>query len=200
VCAGVQDTVKGNLATMTSSTLAFSLGEYLGRALQSAGQPVATERDQLPGARINLLLKASHALLADCLGHVLEPHGLSLGAYLILLALHDRPDWVASPSSLAPLVAETRTNTTRICDRLTRKGLIRRHGNAVDRRRVDMTLTEAGEALIASLVPTIPEVIEEVYSIFTCEERASLECLLDRLSRKLTDTRLSAGSGWLSGE
>jgi MarR family transcriptional repressor of emrRAB len=168
-------------------------------AMSSGGSPSASARPRNPfglpesephaGARINLLLKSSYAAWVECIGRALHPHGLTHSAYVTLLAMHSRPHWVANPSLLAGVIAETRTNTTRICDRLTRQGLIRRVGSTSDRRRVDLTLTEAGEALVAAVVPQIDRLLDETFAIFSADERATLERMLERLNDGLTTSR-----------
>ena len=173
--------------SMTSSmpTESPTVSSYtLARTLSQARAP---EGDSHPGARINRLLKLSHALWGACINHALEQHGLTHSAYVTLLVMHSRPDWVPNPSLLAAAIAETPTNTTRICDRLTRRGLIRRVGSTSDRRRVDLTLTEAGEALAAAVVPLIHHLLDEAISILASEEQASLEWMLERLSRGLME-------------
>ena len=173
--------------SMTSSKPTDSPGASAYTVARTIGQLRVSEGDSHPGARINLLLKLSHALWAGCISRALEPHGLTHSAYVTLLAMHGRPDWVQSPSLLAAAIAETRTNTTRICDRLTRRGLIRRVGSTSDRRRVDLTLTDAGEALVAAVSPLVDRLLGEAISILTSEEQASLERLLERLSRGLME-------------
>ena len=158
-----------------------------GTVARTLGQPRGPEGESHPGARINLLLKLSHALWVGCINHALEPHGLTHSAYVTLLVMHSRPDWVPNPSLLATAIAETPANTTRICDRLTRRGLIRRVGSMSDRRRVDLTLTDAGEALAAAVTPLIDHMLHEAISILTREERSSLERMLERLSRALME-------------
>ena len=163
--------------------------------LESTAGATARMRDDVrvpevhphPGARINFLLKANYALWTESIGRALQPHGLSHGAYVMLLAMHSRPEWVASPSLLSGVIAETRTNTTRICDRLTRRGLVRRVGSTIDRRRVEVTLTAAGEALIATVEPRIDALLDRAYSIFTDAERATLESMLERLGHQMAD-------------
>ena len=170
---------------MTSSMPTVSPGASSHAITRTAGQERAPEGDAHPGARISLLLKLSRALWVSCVNRALEPHGLTPSAYVTLLAMHRRPTWVPNPSLLAVAIAETRTNTTRICDRLTERGLIRRVGSTSDRRRVELTLTDAGEALVAAVEPVIDRLLNEVVSILTSEEQASLERMLERLSQGL---------------
>jgi len=178
--------------SMMSSTSASSSGGSLSSGARPRNPFGIPESEPHAGARINLLLKSSYAAWVECIGRALHPHGLTHSAYVTLLAMHSRPHWVANPSLLAGVIAETRTNTTRICDRLTRQGLIRRVGSTSDRRRVDLTLTEAGETLVTVVVPQIDRLLDETFAIFTADERASLEHMLTRLNSALTVTRRRA--------
>jgi DNA-binding MarR family transcriptional regulator len=169
-----------SMPTGSSAAASYTLARTLGQARAPQG-------DSHPGARIDLLLKLSHGLWGACIHHALEQHGLTHSDYVTLLVMHTRPDWVPNPSLLAAAIAETPTNTTRICDRLTRRGLIRRVGSTSDRRRVDLTLTDAGEALAAAVAPLMDHLLDEAISILTSEEQASLERMLERLSRGLME-------------
>ena len=172
---------------MMSTMPAVLLESTAGRSPRMRGETCVPECDPHPGARINFLLKSNYALWTESISRALQPHGLTHSAYVMLLAMHIRPDWVASPSSLSGVIAETRTNTTRICDRLTRRGLVRRIGSKIDRRRVEVTLTPAGEALIAAVEPVIDDLLDRAYSIFTEVERAMLEAMLERLGQQMAE-------------
>jgi DNA-binding MarR family transcriptional regulator len=63
---------------------------------------------------------------------------------LIVLAAH-------GPQGLGPLadsLAVNASTATRMCDRLVRKGLVRRRTSSTDRREVRLGLTEKGRALV----------------------------------------------------
>ena len=168
------------MSTMTSMRQALSVRS----SSDLAGSPSrdrAPECAHHPGARINLLLKSSYLAWVEVISRLLAPHALTHSDYVTLLAMHRRPGWVANPSLLAAVTAETRANTTRICDRLTRQGLIRRVGSARDRRKVDLTLTESGTGLVEVLEPQVDRLLDSAFSIFSSEERLQLESMLQRL-------------------
>lgn len=99
---------------------------------------------------IDALLLAGRAMvalagrtLADVDGEVT----LTQSRTLIVLASRgpQRITDIAADLGVAPSTA------TRMCDRLARKGLIRRHRTTADRREVRMSLTRAGEELVHRL-------------------------------------------------
>jgi DNA-binding MarR family transcriptional regulator len=60
----------------------------------------------------------------------------------------------AGPQGMAELAAALAVNpstATRLCDRLVRKGLVRRHRQAGDRRLVRIALTAPGRDLVAEV-------------------------------------------------
>jgi len=95
---------------------------------------------------------------------------VTLPQYRALVVLASR-----GPQRVVDISTELGVNSstgTRMCDRLVRKGLVRRERSAVDRREVRLTLTPAGEYLVEEvtrlrraelvrIVETVPEVWHE---------------------------------------
>lgn len=91
---------------------------------------------------------------------------VTLSQYRMLVVLASRgPQGVAS---LADALAVTPPTASRLCERLVRKGLVRRRTDRNDRRQVRVALTEPGRSLvdvvtqrrrteIASLLRSVPE-------------------------------------------
>ncbi len=101
-----------------------------------------------------------------------------------------------SPSKIAEGTVRDRTTSTRLIDRLERKGIVRRVSDESDRRRVIVELTERGESLREILVPIAKKYIGEATGDIDPEHlRISLETVrkisrrLDMLAKK---TRTSA--------
>lgn len=96
---------------------------------------------------VDALLAASRALVgiaARSLADV-DPE-VTLPQYRTLVVLAAR-----GPQRVADIAAELHVSPstgTRMCDRLVRKGLIRRHRSSSDRRVVQHTLSPAGRALV----------------------------------------------------
>jgi DNA-binding MarR family transcriptional regulator len=72
---------------------------------------------------------------------------------------------------------------TRVVDRLERQGLVLRARNDLDRRVVNLALTEAGRNIAARIAEIVPVVLNRRLSGFTPLESAALS----RLLRKLLD-------------
>ena len=90
------------------------------------------------------VLRLCHLHMVDALNAALQYSNISINQYLVLRSLRARPSLQASPSELARENGETASNTTRICDTLVMNHWARRVRSAGDRRRVDVSLTDAG--------------------------------------------------------
>jgi DNA-binding MarR family transcriptional regulator len=99
---------------------------------------------------VDTVLEASRALVAVA-ARSLAAAGdeVTLPQYRALVVLAARgPQGTAE---LAAALAVNPSTATRMCDRLVRKGLVRRHRQAGDRRSVRITLTAAGRDLVAEV-------------------------------------------------
>ena len=133
-------------------------------------------------------MRACNLMMQERLGRLLEPHDLTALGYITMMALYSRADNVANPSDLSDATGETRGNMTRICDDLVDKGLVRRVPNAVDRRRIDLSLTEAGSGLLDTIAPQLRRSADDFYRRhFTKSEKATLQQLLDQFSQALAN-------------
>ena len=84
---------------------------------------------------------------------LLRPLGVSLAAQRVLRAV--RRYGSVTMGELADFAIIDRTTLTRIVDQLVAKGFIERSKPASDRRKVTLTLTEAGEEAHAAMVRVI---------------------------------------------
>jgi len=99
---------------------------------------------------VDTVLAASRALVAVA-ARSLAAAGdeVTLPQYRALVVLA-----ASGPQGTADLAAALAVNpstATRMCDRLVRKGLVRRHRQAGDRRTVRIALTPAGRDLVAEV-------------------------------------------------
>jgi DNA-binding MarR family transcriptional regulator len=112
-------------------------------ALARPAPPVADEL-------VDAMLAASRALVAVA-ARSLAAAGdeVTLPQYRALVVLAARgPQGTAE---LAAALAVNPSTATRMCDRLVRKGLVRRHRQADDRRSVRIALTATGRDLVAEV-------------------------------------------------
>ena len=148
----------------------------------------ATGGGGLGDIAIYILMRSCNVMMTERLGRLLEPHGLTSLAYITMMALYSRTENLANPSELSDATGETRGNMTRICDDLVDKGWMRRVPNPEDRRRVDLSLTDSGMALLNTVAPQLRRNADEFYKrTFSKTEKATLQQLLTQFSAALAD-------------
>jgi MarR family transcriptional repressor of emrRAB len=112
---------------------------------------------------------------------LLRPYGLNHPEYNILMMLYGSPDNSMHPSELADAAGEKSANVTRLTTQLCEKGYVARSGNEADRRKVTLTLTDQGLALIAGFLPGIVTLLHRQTRNLTHEEQGQLETLLKKM-------------------
>ncbi|NID16243.1 MarR family winged helix-turn-helix transcriptional regulator [Luteibacter yeojuensis] len=111
----------------------------------------------------------------------LRPYGLNHPEYNILMMLYGSSDNSMHPSALADAAGEKSANVTRLTTQLCEKGLIARSGTEADRRKVTLTLTPEGLALIADFLPDIVTLLHRQTRNLTVAEQGQLETLLKKM-------------------
>ena len=88
-----------------------------------------------------------------------------------------------SQNYLGRLVAMDAATTKGVVDRLRRRGLVASVPSATDRRRLDLSLTVAGRALIAAALVRAAQISADTTRMMSPVERGQLLALLDKISR-----------------
>ena len=86
-----------------------------------------------------------------------------------------------NPRDLSDALVSSRTHVTRLADEMVSAGWVDRQTSTEDRRRVELTLTTAGLALVERVLPVIWTLVDEQWSDFSASEVVEF----DRLLRKL---------------
>jgi MarR family transcriptional repressor of emrRAB len=133
------------------------------------------------------LIKHIYKLLHDDANTLLKPYGINHPEYNLLMMMYGTGSGTMSPSELADSAGEKSANITRLTNQLSDKGLIARAGCTDDRRKVELTLTPAGQALIESFLPDICGLLERQGSQLSEAEQGQLEKLLKKMLEGLAD-------------
>lgn len=112
--------------------------------------------------------------------------GVSPGVLCALVAIGANPGVRAGALGDALLIK--RSNMTKLVDALERRGLVRRLPSDADRRSVELSLTAAGTAAVAKLMPAMIEHEEEVLAPLSLHERRVLLGLLGKLNDGMSRT------------
>jgi DNA-binding MarR family transcriptional regulator len=135
---------------------------------------------------IYIQMRTCNVMMNERLGRLLEPFELTSVGYITMMALYSGVENLANPSELSKATGETRGNMTRICDELVDKGWMQRVPNPEDRRRVDLSLTDSGMALLNKVAPQLRQNADDFYKrTFSKTEKATLQQLLAKFSEAL---------------
>ena len=126
------------------------------------------------------LVKHIHKRVHDDANALLKPFGINHPEYNLLMMLYGTEGYTLNPSQLAEAAGEKSANITRLADGLCAKGLIERAASDEDRRKVALTLTDAGRATIADFLPGICALLERQTATLAPQEMAQLETLLKK--------------------
>ena len=105
--------------------------------------------------------------------------GITRREWRMLAQLADSEGMLSS--ALAERAALDRAQTSRAVSALVQKGLVVRTPRPGNRREVLLHLTERGRALYAALLPRVAAINQELLSVLSASEVATLELLVQRL-------------------
>lgn len=110
----------------------------------------------------------------------LKPYGISLQQYNVLRILKGKYPESICIGDIQDRMLDKMSNASRLVEKLVQKGLAQRIAAADDRRRMDVSITEKGIALIKSMNPQHMKNISEFMGV-TEKESETLNELLDKL-------------------
>lgn len=137
------------------------------------------------------LLALSSAIDRDCATR-LAPHGLSEGRFVVLFLLHGAGGMLP-PHELAERAGVTRATISGLLDGLQRDGLLQRHSDAEDGRRLQIVLTARGRRLADELFDQHTQWIGGLFNGLDSSEQAQLSLLLEKVWRH-TDAGQETGT------
>jgi len=137
---------------------------------------------QLPLTEI-LICRVALILGRDLTAHLermLQPTELTESEFRVLMALFAQ-NGTASPTDLCGAMAQSPANLTRIADTLVGRGLVSRHLDAADRRRMQLQMEPAGERLVEALLPQMCTGITTGFAAFSEQDKQALLAGLKKL-------------------
>ena len=131
------------------------------------------------------LIKHIYKRVHDDANAMLRPYGINHPEYNLLMMLYGTASYTLHPTELADAAGEKSANITRLTNELCDKGLIARHASDEDRRKVSLTLTAEGVAMIESFMPDVCALLERQVNGLHPRDMAQLERLLKKFSAQL---------------
>lgn len=132
------------------------------------GQP----RQEVVLSRLQFMI---YKKMNELINHNLHPYGVNDTVWTALIMLYSSPDHFIYPSDLSHIIVSSRTNITRLADEMVEKGWVSRQGCESDRRKVILTLTETGIALVEAIMPRQWTIYEDIWHVFSAAEKDQME-------------------------
>lgn len=128
---------------------------------------------------VNLLF--THGWLSRHHKAIFKPYDLSPQQFNVLRILNGQHPNPISTSVIAERMLDKASDASRIVDRLYKKGWVEKKVCTLDKRLVDVKITDSGRALLARLdIEQMPKMDRSVATL-TEEEAAQLNMLLDKM-------------------
>jgi DNA-binding MarR family transcriptional regulator len=128
---------------------------------------------------VGYLIKRAHSLLIDHLESVVAGSDLTFTQWVVLMYLRD--GLAINATDLCSQLRHDSGALTRVIDQLEARGLVQRERSREDRRAVQLRLTDAGLATVASLVPKVVDKLNFALRDFSSAEASELNRLLAKL-------------------
>lgn len=109
-----------------------------------------------------------------------KPHDISMQQYNVLRILRGQYPQPAMLSLITERMIDRMSNATRLVEKLRLKGLVSRELNPLNRRQVDILITEEGLNLLTKIDAEFESLVEK-YKTITEEEAELLNNLLDKM-------------------
>jgi DNA-binding MarR family transcriptional regulator len=158
-------------------------------AILNNGQEMKTmrniEANELPNTAIrvfNLFYEIAHSAVREADRLLYKAAGLSAGKFSVLMVLSSDGGTVTA-SKLAGRTNTRPHNITTLVDRMKKDGLVATERSQIDRRSVDVILTEKGRSVLTQALPTAREVVARFTASMSKQELVAAEKLLNKVKR-----------------
>lgn len=132
------------------------------------------------------ILLASRAMVAVAVRSLsTTDREVTLPQYRTLVVLGDGPKRLAD---LAAVLDVSPSTATRMCDRLVRKGLVTRTRDAIDRREVNLNVTDEGRRLVLHVMERRRREVRTMLRSIPEDSRVQLATSLELLVRAVGET------------
>ncbi|MDP5230471.1 MAG: MarR family transcriptional regulator [Cellulophaga sp.] len=116
----------------------------------------------------------------EVITNALKPYEVSLQQFNVLRILRGQKGKPANLSTLNERMVTKMSNTTRLVDKLITKGFVGRETCESNRRKVEITITNKGKAILLDMDNAMKNAEDMLLDKFTTEELNQLNKLLDK--------------------
>lgn len=130
-------------------------------------------------ATVNLIFTSSW--FKDTQNALFRDHNILPQHYNVLRILKGKHPEPVSPGNIKEVLLEKNNDVTRLLDKLVNKGLVKRQLCPLNRRKMDINITEKGLRLLQEMDEPIKKQLAEIKKRLTDKEAEQLSLLLDKL-------------------
>jgi DNA-binding MarR family transcriptional regulator len=141
---------------------------------------------------VGYLLKRAHLLMLDQLESVVAGSDITITQWVVMMHLRD--GLAINGRDLCAQLRHDSGALTRLIDQLEARGLVQRERSREDRRAVQLRLTDAGVATLASLLPKVVDKLNFALRDFTRAEATELNRLLSKLIASIEGASAQPGA------
>ncbi len=105
--------------------------------------------------------------------------------FMALITIESHENNRIQPSELSSALGVSRTNVTRLADKMEKYGWVTRYESNNDRRCLYLQLTEKGLDLLRELLPNQHRNLHQLWSILNNEEKEQLELIIRKLLSRI---------------
>jgi DNA-binding MarR family transcriptional regulator len=140
---------------------------------------IKTEKPIPPKSRtiIHLILVANK--INEIITQALKPFGVSPQQFNVLRILRGQKGTPANLCTLNERMVSKMSNTTRLVDKLLQKGYVTRKVCKINRRKIEITITEKGMNALDQMGRAVVVAEDELVRDFSSEELKQLNLLLN---------------------
>ena len=146
-------------------------------------QPYYKAATYLARSSIAFLIRRSHALWLDLTEPALAAQGFTLIQYVILVWLRD--GIAVTQKDICTEYRHDSGALTRVADQLAERGLLERIRDTEDRRKVNLSLTQAGRKTVERLIPVVVDTLNISLDNFSVSEVREFTRLLLKFTANL---------------
>ncbi len=132
---------------------------------------------------VNILRASSD--ISTALDKLLAKHELLQGRWWVLVLLMRQDDLTSTPTDLSEKAGVTKATMTGFIDGLVREGLVTRVTDDVDRRKLLIKLTDAGQEKLDRVLPDYYKKVSALMSLLNVNQRESLLININLLASSL---------------
>jgi len=141
---------------------------------------IKTEKKIPLRSRTIIHLMLIHNKVSENISHSLKPFGISTQQFNVLRILRGQQSKPANLSTLNERMISKMSNTTRLVDKLIKKGYVERIVCLSNRRKVEITITKDGLKALSKMDHVLEKAEKEILANFSDLELEQLNLLFNK--------------------